>query len=120
MDARKTALAVIGGIAVIGLLIFIGINFFLINDPKPEECEVKTITITSIEEGSGYDIYFTDSTGERYYINRGLEQGLELKSLKKIGLNQEAIIHLPKFAIGVSEHIAQMVIADSLIYTEFE
>lgn len=120
MDARKTGLAIIGGVAVIGLLIFVGINFFLINDPKPEECEVQTITIASIEEGSGYDIFITDTSGDRYYINRGLEQGLELNSLKKIGLNQKAIIHLPKFAIGVSEHIAQLTIGDSIIYTEFD
>lgn len=120
MDFRKTALVLIGLVAIVSIAIFIAIKFFLIKDPKPEECSVKTILVTEIFEGDGYDIFITDKTGDRYYINRGVEQGLELNSLKKIALNQKAIIHLPKFAIGVSNHIAQLQVADSVIYTEFD
>ena len=120
MDGRKIGLAAIGLLAITGLLIFVGIKFFLIKDPKPEDCVVKTIRVTDITEGAGFDIIFTDTTGTRYYINRGVEQGLELNSLKKMAIGKEATIHLPTFAIGVSEHIAQVVIADSIIYTEFD
>ena len=120
MDGRKIGLAVIGFLVIIVLLLFVATKFFVINDPQPEDSEVRTIVITSITEGPDYDIFFTDKEGGRYYINRGTERGLELNSLKKIAMGKAATIHLPKFAIGVSNHIAQMKIKDSIIYTEFD
>ncbi len=107
------------------IFLFITVVFTLqnciISNPQPEDCEVRTIVVSSIIAGSDYDIFFTSKKGDRYYINRGLEQGLTLKSLKKIALNQEATLHLPKFALtGVSTHIAQLEINDRIIYTEFD
>jgi len=102
----------------IGLCVF---QSCIINNPKPESCQIQEITIKNIQEGSSFDINFTSTTGEKYYINRGLEQGLTLNNLKNIGLNSNATLHLPKFALGgVSNHIAQLVINDSIIYTEFD
>ena len=93
----------------------------IISNPQPEKCEQVQIKVASITEGSSYDIFFTDYQGKKYYINRGLEQGLTLNNLKKIALNREATLHLPKFAFGdVSNHIAQLTINDSVIYTEFD
>lgn len=103
-----------------GLIILTTPCSCIINNPKPEECVVEEVTITDVKEGSSFDIVFYASNGDRYYINRGLEQGLALNSIKKIAINQKATLHLPKFAVGVSEHIAQLTIADSIIYTEFD
>lgn len=117
---KRSVFAVVVIAGTIGLLIYIAMNFMVIKDPTLEDCLVRQIEVVKIEEGSDYDIFFTDADGDRYYINRGLERGLKLNSLKNIVLNQQATIHLPKFAVGVSGHIAQLTVKDSIVYTEFD
>ena len=92
----------------------------IINNPQPESCAVVEVKIVKISEGTSYDIMFRDSHGDRYYINRGLEQGLNLDSLNAKVLNKTVTLHLPKLALGTSEHIAQMAIEDEVIFTEFD
>ncbi|NQX76810.1 hypothetical protein [Gilvibacter sp.] len=117
---RKTLLILLGFFALLILLGYLALKLFVIEDTQPEDCVVKEIKITAIDEGSSYDIFFTADNGERYYINRGLEQGLTLNSLKKMALNRTASVHLAKFAVGVSNHIAQLQVGDSIIFTEFD
>ena len=66
------------------------------------------------------DIVFSDTHGDHYYINRGLERGLNLDSLRAKVLNKKVTLHLPKLMLSTSEHIAQLAIEDAIIYTEFE
>ena len=112
-------LKISGGILSILLVVLIT-KSCIISNPKPEECEIVTATIASITEGSSFDIVLHDSAGDYYYINRGLEQGLTLQGLKNSVLNKEATLHLPKFAIGTSEHIAQLTVDGTVLYTEFK
>lgn len=104
------------------LLLFLLVYSCIIQNPKPEECEVVTATISKIVEGSTYDIVFVDRGGDRYYINRGLEQGLNLQDLNATVLNKTVTLHLAKVLGGAvtSEHIAQLAIGDNIIFTEFE
>ncbi|MEY8849968.1 hypothetical protein AB9K26_14200 [Psychroserpens sp. XS_ASV72] len=99
--------------------LFLSLISCVINNPKPEECEIIDVKITRISEGSSYDIVFHDNGSDYYYINRGLEQGLNLDSLNAKVLNKTVTLHLPKLLFGTSEHIAQMVIDEEIIYTEF-
>ena len=94
----------------------------IVQNPNPEECLVKTETIINIKEGPSYDIVFSDNHGDHYYINRGLEQGLNLDSLNAKVLNKTVTLHLPKLLGGVatSEHIAQIAVGDEIIFTEFK
>ncbi len=92
----------------------------VINNPQPEDCEVVEVTIKKITEGSSYDIVFHDAGTDYYYINRGLEQGLNLETLNAKVLNKTVTLHLPKLLLGTSEHIAQMAIGDDIIFTEFD
>ena len=98
---------------------FLTLSSCIINNPKPEECAIVEVKITKISEGSTFDIIFHDSGSDFYYINRGLEQGLNLDSLNAKVLNKTVTLHLPKLWFGTSEHIAQMAIDDEIIYTEF-
>ncbi len=93
----------------------------VIQNPKPEECYVQTETIISIREGSTFDIVFSDTHGDHYYINRGLEMGLNLDSLNAKVLNKTVTLHLPKLLGGLvtSEHIAQLQVGEEIIFTEF-
>lgn len=93
-----------------------------ISNPKPEDCKLKVVTINSIKEGSSYDIIFFSNSGDRFYINRGLEQGLNLDSLKAKVLNKTVTLHLAKVLGGMatSEHISQLAVKDDILFTEFK
>lgn len=103
------------------LLFFLVISSCIISNPKPENCEVVTASIAKIVEGSTYDIVFVTSNNDRYYINRGLEQGLNLDDLNTAVLNKSVTLHLAKIIGGsvTSAHIAQLAVGNNIIFTEF-
>ena len=93
----------------------------IINDPKPEDCAIQTVKITKITEGTSYDIVFHDDGTDYFYINRGLEYGLNLDSLNAKVLNKTVTLHLAKIMGGItSEHISQLAVGNEIIYTEFK
>ncbi|MBT8253519.1 MAG: hypothetical protein HKN00_02255 [Flavobacteriaceae bacterium] len=94
----------------------------IISRPQPQDCEVVNTTIVKITEGPTFDIVFHNVKGDYYYINRGLEQGLNLDELNSSVLNKNVTLHLAKIWGGsvVSEHIAQLAIDEKIIYTEFK
>ena len=105
-------------------LILIQSVFFhscIIQNPKPEECLVLETKIIKITEGSTFDIVFYDNKGDRFYINRGLEQGLILDSLNAKVLNKSVTLHLAKVLVDIatSEHISQLAVGETIIFTEF-
>lgn len=102
------------------LSVFLVFKSCVISNPQPEDCEVIEVTIKKITEGSSYDIVFHDTGTDYYYINRGLEQGLNLETLNAKVLNKTVTLHLPKMLFGTSEHIAQIAIGDDIIFTEFD
>jgi len=80
----------------------------IINNPKPEDCIIQTVTISKITEGTSFD------------INRGLERGLNLDSLNAKVLNKTVTLHLAKVFGGItSEHISQLAVGNEIIFTEF-
>jgi hypothetical protein len=68
----------------------------IIHNPKPEKCFAQTETIINIRERSTNDILFSDTHGDNYYINGGLELVLNLDSLNAKVLNKTVTLHLPK------------------------
>ena len=102
------------------LSLFLVLKSCVINNPQPEDYEIVEVTIKKITEGSSYDIMFHDTVTDYYYINRGLEQGLNLESLNTKVLNKTVTLHLPKMLLGTSEHIVQMAIGVEIIFTEFD
>ncbi|TJY37985.1 hypothetical protein [Pontimicrobium aquaticum] len=100
--------------------VFLVFKSCVINNPQPENCDIVDVTIKKITEGSSYDIVFHDTGTDSYYIDRGLEQGLNLETLNAKVLNKTVTLHLPKLMFGTSEHIAQLAIGDDIIFTEFD
>ncbi len=78
------------------------------------------VVVSQISEGTSYDIMFTATNGDFYYINRGLEQGLDLEQLQDQLLNKKVNLHLAKTIAGTSNHIAQLAMNREVIYTEFD
>ncbi|GAB4158812.1 MAG: hypothetical protein Tsb0033_12500 [Winogradskyella sp.] len=111
------------GIITVTLVVILPLLFIkscVIYNPKPEDCKVISAKITKIREGSTYDIQFKTETENIYYINRGLEQGLNLDSLNAKVLNKTVTLHLPILAFGPSTHIAQLAVEDEILFTEFK
>lgn len=105
------------------LALFLSLLLFkscIISNPQPKECKIVEVTIKKIKEGSTFDIVLNDTETDYYYINRGLEQGLNLDSLNAKVLNKTVTLHLPKMPFGESRHIAQMTLGDEIIFTEFD
>lgn len=109
-------------IIIVVPIILIPFLFFkscVIQNPQPEDSEIIDVKITQIKEGSTYDILFETDKGNRYYINRGLQQGLNLETLNAKVLNKTVTLHLPILMFGPSNHIAQLAIGGDVIFTEF-
>ena len=102
------------------IVVLIMLQGCIINNPQLDECEVKKITVIEITEGTSFDIVFKENGTSRYYINRGLEQGLTIEDLREKVLNKKVTLHLPKLFYGTSQHIAQLAVEDDVIFTEFD
>ena len=108
-----------GLIIIFIFFVFLALRSCIIQNPSPDECVVMSVRISKIKEGGVKDIVFYDDRNDFYYINRGLEQGLNLDSLKRKVLNKTVTLHLPKMIYGTSNHIAQLMLGEDIIYSEF-
>ena len=102
------------------IVFFVIIFSCIIRNPKPDDCVIKTVEVSKISEGSSYDIVFHNPDGDFYYINRGLEQGLNLDSLNAKILNKTVTLHLAKLPLGTSHHISQLAVGEEVLFTEFD
>jgi len=117
----KKALIIIGTFVLSLFLVFaVFVTTFAIYDTQPEDCTVVNVTVKNIIEGSTYDIVFRNAHHDGFYINRGLEQGLILDSLRAKVLNKTVTLHLAKLPVGTSSHISQLALGDEIIFTEFK
>lgn len=104
----------------LGFFLILLFTSCIIQNPKPEDCEVKEVIIVNIYEGGVKDIVFAEENGDFYYINRGLEQGHTLDEMKEKVLNKKVTLHLAKVMTGrTSNHIAQLSVNGDVIFTEF-
>ena len=117
----KKSISIIVSIGIVLLLgVFLMLKSCIIQNPTPNECEVVELTVIKITEGGVKDIVFYNDGTDFYYINRGLEQGLNLDSLKTKVLNKTVTLHLAKVLGGrTTNHISQLALGDEIIYTEF-
>ena len=104
------------------LIISLALVSYIISNPKPEECAVINTAIIKVAEDPSYDIVFHNADGDHIYINRGLEQELNLEELNTAVLNKSVTLHLAKILDGsvTSEHISQLAVDDNIIYSEFK
>ena len=87
---------------LIGTIILIVITALLILRPVPIVTEQEAIsesrTVAHIFDGGNSDIVFRFHNDARiFYINRGLDEGLEIDLLKEKLLGNEVIIKYPKY-----------------------
>jgi hypothetical protein len=114
------------GLAVILIPIIFLMFFRPVNTSRENSVKVKG-KLTKIYDAGNFDISFTlDNKKQRYYINRGIESGLDVENLKEKLLNKNVTIHYAEhwtlLAPGGLEsmHMTQLKLNDSIIYTEFQ
>jgi hypothetical protein len=90
-----------------------------------DNCLVAKGTIISVMETGVNDILFKlEGDKTAYYINRGLEQGLNLDSLWANVRGKEAILKYPKYWTPLDpnnslRHLAKVEIEGEVIFSEF-
>jgi len=103
-------------IRLIGFVFFgILLNSCIVQNPKPEACEVVEMVITNVS-----DILIDNGDEHFYYINRGLEQGLIVENIESKILNKKVTLQLAKTITGTSKHMAQLAAENEIIYSEFK
>jgi hypothetical protein len=111
------------------LFVFAAFLFFAFHLPiqntDPLECAQLEARIVSISEGPSDDIVFQLEQGSSVYINRGLEQGLNIHELKSALAGKTARIWLAKQPTifghwDTTPHIAQLVYGKEVFYSEFD
>ena len=79
------------------------------------------VSVVEIWDTSSFDIMLKAENGKTYYINRGTKQGLVVAELEQKILNKTVTLHLANSEIGTpTNHIAQLTLNDSVIFTEFD
>jgi len=96
-----------------------------IKESKPENCKNIRGLVTEVRQAGTRDlvIQLQDSKHE-YYINRALERGLVLKTVRYELKDNEVLIDYVKHwtpldIFGTSKHIAQLKLGDRIVYSEY-
>ena len=92
--------------------------------PNEMDCEVVSGTVIQIEEQGVKDIVFTIAGKKKtFYVNRGLERGLELDKLRSELMNKEITIKYPRYWTPLgnsSHHISKIEFSGRTIFTEID
>ena len=113
-------------------LIVITIVFFLIAvailRPVPIVSEDRAIVekgiVADIYEGGKFDVVFLlENTERRFYINRGLENGLNLDTLKEKLIGKEVTLKYPKYWTPLDwddkiKHISKLEFKGQVLFNE--
>jgi hypothetical protein len=101
----------------------------LIFRPVPIIAEEHALTekgiVASIHSNKGNDLIFKmKNTSRRFYINRGLELGLELKELENRLINQKVVMKYPDYWTPLDwnnqiKHISKLEHEGEVLFNEF-
>ncbi|MEM7106410.1 MAG: hypothetical protein AAF502_25000 [Bacteroidota bacterium] len=91
-----------------------------------EKCNVVTGEVTAIYEGGPQDVVFhLKDNPMTLYINRGLEQGLNLETLKEDLVGQSVTIHYPPHWTPLDpnnkfKHISKVTYEGEVVFSEID
>ncbi|WP_420570706.1 hypothetical protein [Kordia sp.] len=109
----------------IALVVFLAYSFKPATKVKSDDCVLISGKIVSIEEGTSNDIHIRlENDSHYYYINRGLEKGINLEQLSSKVLNKTVTLYCPnRWTIvnpdGIVPHISKMEKGTTVVYSEF-
>ena len=120
----------IAKIVLISFSLLIFIIAVLIFRPVPIVSEDKAISesgiVKEIYSNKGNDVIFVmENTERRFYINRGLENGLELNNLKEKLIGNEIVVKYPNYWTPLDWnnsviHISKVEFNDEIVFNELK
>lgn len=120
----------IAKIVLISFSLLIFIIAVLIFRPVPIVSENKAISesgiVKEIYSNKGNDVIFVIENNERrFYINRGLENGLELNNLKEKLIGNEIVVKYPNYWTPLDwnnsvRHISKVEFNDEIVFNELK
>ena len=109
----------------IAFVVFLAYSFTPVTTVNSDDCVLISGKIVSIEEGTSNDIQIRlENDSHYYYINRGMEKGLNLAQLSSKVLNKTVTLYCPnRWTItnpdGIVPHISKLEKGTSVVYSEF-
>tara|TARA_Y100000813_G_scaffold118332_1_gene84850 strand:- start:79 stop:462 length:384 start_codon:yes stop_codon:yes gene_type:complete len=117
-------------ITLVSLILIVSIIAVLIFRPVPIVSESKAISeigiVKEIYSNKGNDVIFIMlNTDRKFYINRGLENGLELNNLKEKLIGNSIVIKYPKYWTPLDwnnsiRHISKVEFKNEIIFNELK
>jgi hypothetical protein len=110
-------------------LLFLGIVITIFRPvpiPDEKDCLILKGTVITIHEASSNDVVFRlQGVDKTFYINRGLERGLDLKTLRADLTNKEIVIKYPKYWTPLNpdnsvRHISKIECDGKTVFTELD
>ena len=117
-------------ITLVSFILIVSIITVLIFRPVPIVSESKAISeigiVKEIYSNKGNDVIFVMlNTDRKFYINRGLENGLELNNLKEKLIGNSIVIKYPKYWTPLDwnnsiRHISKVEFKNEIIFNELK
>jgi hypothetical protein len=110
-------------------LVFLGLGILVFRPvpiPDEKDCLILKGTVTDIYEAGTRDVVFKLKGLEKeFYINRGLEKGLDLKKLRADLTNKEIVIKYPKYWTPLDptnsiRHVSKIESEGRTVFTEID
>lgn len=110
-------------------LVFIGLGILAFRPvpiPNEQDCIILKGTVSEVYEAGTKDVVFKlKGTDKKFYINRGLEKGLDLNKLRAGLTNKEIIIKYPKYWTPLNptnsmRHVSKIECEGRTVFTELE
>lgn len=88
------------------------------------DCLEATGRVSDVFEGGTHDVVFTlDGDQRRFYVNRGLERGLDLAQLRDTVIGERATLKYPDYwtpldPTGSTRHLSRVELGDVVLFDE--
>lgn len=109
----------------IAFVVFLAYSFKPVTKVTSDECVLISGKVVSVQEGTSNDIQIRlENDSHYYYINRGLEKGVNLAQLSSKVLNKTVTLYCPnRWTIvnpdGIVPHISKLEKGTTIVYSEF-
>ncbi|HMF73060.1 MAG TPA: hypothetical protein VK616_16390 [Flavitalea sp.] len=116
---------IIPGLAIV----FIGLLLLVLRPvpiPLEKDCLTTRGIVSEVYEAGTNDVVFKlHDLNQTFYVNRGLERGLELEKLRAELVSKEITIKYPKYwtpldPVNSSRHISKVEHEERIIFSEIE
>lgn len=110
-----------------GLILFSFLAVMILNpisNVSEKNCSIKDGIVTDIYEGGVHDIVFKLEDDKRiFYINRGLELGLEIEELKSKLMGNEVVFTYPNYWTpldwnSTGRHLSKVEFGQEIVFNE--